>query len=331
MWREVHCVSWTEAANSLLQARWPLLALGQKKYLSPSHSPGKWQTKEQAINYLDHARDYFNPYQGLGQSESNPGFKKLCKAFPSSHLQKATPLKGRTSFWTLSHCFSSSNKVLAKDSPHGCSTKKWLVATVTKGLPGAAHLPSLPCTCCRQSSPEARTQSGVCHLDHAVLHHSLRDIGEVSPAASDTSQKSSGVRQWLAWQNDMWLCKHMYNRISFPALSRCISGDVCTYHCSHLHGKRVPKKSNEFLSLSASSSDKCTASGRGQEAGREMNNLRDATHDAGNIKEQTMKTGWKLLAEHFSEAEGKLWKIKLVAEAKHAFYWLQNYHCCHSL
>lgn len=41
------------------------------------------------------------------------------------------------------------------------------------------------------------------------------------------------------------------------------------------------------------------ASDRGQEAGREMNTLRDATHDAQNIKEQTMKTGWKLLAEHF--------------------------------
>lgn len=44
------------------------------------------------------------------------------------------------------------------------------------------------------------------------------------------------------------------------------------------------------MSLSASSSDKCIASDHGQEAGREMNNLRDATYDAENIKEQTMKT-----------------------------------------
>lgn len=72
-------------------------------------------------------------------------------------------------------------------------------------------------------------------------------------------------------------------------------------------------------------------SDHGQEAGREMNNLRDAAYNAENIKQQTMKTAWKLLAEHFSEAEGKLRKIKLVAEAKHAFYWLQNYRCCHSL
>lgn len=57
------------------------------------------------------------------------------------------------------------------------------------------------------------------------------------------------------------------------------------------------------MSLSAWSSDKCIASDHSQEAGEKMNNFRDATHDAENIKEQT---GWKLLAEHFSEAEGKL-------------------------
>lgn len=51
-----------------------------------------------------------------------------------------------------------------------------------------------------------------------------------------------------------------------------------------------------------------------------MNKLGDATHDAENIKEQTMKTGGKLLTEHFSEAESKLQEIKLLAEAKHAFY-----------
>lgn len=80
--------------------------------------------------------------------------------------------------------------------------------------------------------------------------------------------------------------------------------------------KGIPKKRNDFLSLSASSSDKNIASDYGQDAAREMNNLRDATHDAENIKEQTMKVGWKLLAEHFSEAEGKLREIKLVSEAK---------------
>lgn len=82
--------------------------------------------------------------------------------------------------------------------------------------------------------------------------------------------------------------------------------------------KGVPKKRNDFLSLSASSSDKNIASDYGQDADREMNNLRDATHDADNIKEQTMKVGWKW-AEHFSEAEGKLQEIKLVADAK-CFY-----------
>lgn len=94
--------------------------------------------------------------------------------------------------------------------------------------------------------------------------------------------------------------------------------------CRRAEKKRVPKRKNEFLSLSASSSDKCRASDYGQERGIEMNKLGDATHDAENIKEQTMKTGGKLLTEHFSEAEGKLQEIKLLAEAKHAFYWLQN-------
>lgn len=41
------------------------------------------------------------------------------------------------------------------------------------------------------------------------------------------------------------------------------------------------------MSLSAWSSDKCTASDHSQEAGEKMNNFRDATHDAENIKEQT--------------------------------------------
>lgn len=51
-----------------------------------------------------------------------------------------------------------------------------------------------------------------------------------------------------------------------------------------------------------------------------MNNLKDATHDTENIKEQTMKTGWKPLAENFSVVEGKLQEIKLVAEANCVFY-----------
>lgn len=53
--------------------------------------------------------------------------------------------------------------------------------------------------------------------------------------------------------------------------------------------KRVPKKRKDFLSLSASSSDKNIASDYGQDASREMNSLRDATHVVENIKEQTMK------------------------------------------
>lgn len=84
--------------------------------------------------------------------------------------------------------------------------------------------------------------------------------------------------------------------------------------------KRVPKKRNDFLSLSTSSSDKHIASDYSQDAAREMNNLKDATHDTENIKEQTMKTGWKPLAENFSVVEGKLQEIKLVAEANCVFY-----------
>lgn len=84
--------------------------------------------------------------------------------------------------------------------------------------------------------------------------------------------------------------------------------------------KRVPEKRNDFLSLSASGSDKNIASDYGQDVARKMNNLRDTTHDAENIKEQTMKMRWTLQAEHFSEAEGKLQEIKLAVEAKCVLY-----------
>lgn len=102
------------------------------------------------------SRDYFNPYQSPGQSKSAPGFKKLCKAFlyPCSHLQKATSLPGITSFWTLSRCLSSGNKVFAKDSPRGCSSQKWLVATVIKGLSSAACLPPFHVLPTDRASPQ---------------------------------------------------------------------------------------------------------------------------------------------------------------------------------
>lgn len=84
---------------------------------------------------------------------------------------------------------------------------------------------------------------------------------------------------------------NVYNSISFLALSHHISGDICTYCWPHLYTReqrKVLKERNKCLSLS--SSDKCMTSDHGQEAGREMNNLRDAAYNAENVKQQTMKT-----------------------------------------
>lgn len=98
--------------------------------------------EEQVLNYLDDPRDYFNPFQDPSQSKPDPAFKNPCKAFslPCSHLQNTAPLTGGTSFWTLSHCFGSSNKVFAKDSLCGCRPKKLTFSTVIQGASSCTAL-----------------------------------------------------------------------------------------------------------------------------------------------------------------------------------------------
>lgn len=199
--------------------------------------------------------------------------------------------------------------------------QKWLFATAIKGIPGAAHLPSLLYSCCQQNQPASKIQPGVFQVDHMVLHHLLSD-----------SRQIPGLWQLLHSKNhqlaDRRICdsaNNIYSRILLVS-SLPLYGWGCPYMLLlpstpwRRENKRVPKKRNDFLSLSASSSDKNIASDYGQDAAREMNNLRDATHDVENIKEQTMKMRWKLQAEHFSEAEGKLQEIKLVVKAKCVLY-----------